>query len=443
MRFGGLSRAAWSVSVPIIFASLGETILHVTDTILLARVGIAEVGAIALADTILEMFVVLTAGLVDGIQILVARRLGEGRDRSVGRTFNQGLLVLAIVSLALTIILGLFAAPLSRLLVSSEGVGAAVEEYLSVIALGILFTSANFAYSALFVGFGKTRVLIGATVVLGISNLALDSVLIFGGFGLPPLGMRGAALGSVGAEIATFLFLTGYVLTRLDVRRYGLLDFRGWDRWVNRSLVRLSSPIALQALLEAIRWFAFFLIVERIGEEALAQSNIVYACFALFRIPTEGFAETSCSMVSRMIGAGQHGRIEHLLREAISAAYLLSLPLAALAFLFPGPLLSLMTSEEPALAAGAASLRVVALAMLIIIPAEMWFVAVTGTGDTYAAAGIEVVLTAAMVGCGYLSALVLGLELEYVWMSVPIAWLACLVLSYSWMRSGYWMRLRI
>lgn len=95
------------------------------------------------------------------------------------------------------------------------------------------------------------------------------------------------------------------------------------------------------------------------------------------------------------------------------------------------------------LEASRASLRVVSLGMLVLIPAEMWFVAVTGTGDTRAAFAIEVVLTTAMLAASYLSAFVLELELEFVWMSLPLASLACLALSYTWVRVGYWRRIEL
>lgn len=89
------------------------------------------------------------------------------------------------------------------------------------------------------------------------------------------------------------------------------------------------------------------------------------------------------------------------------------------------------------------SLRVVALAMLVVIPGEMWFVAVTGTGDTGAAFLIETILAAAMLGSSYIAAIVMGWALEYVWMSLPLAWLTGLTLSYAWMRAQYWKRLEI
>src|SRR6266516_8016068 len=72
-----------------------------------------------------------------------------------------------------------------------------------------------------------------------------------------------------------------------------------------RLLSRTSAPIAAQRLLEAFRWLAFFLILERVSDRALAIANIVYACYVVFWIPTEGFAETSCSMVSRFVGRNQ------------------------------------------------------------------------------------------------------------------------------------------
>jgi len=92
---------------------------------------------------------------------------------------------------------------------------------------------------------------------------------------------------------------------------------------------------------------------------------------------------------------------------------------------------------------GRASLRVVALAMLVAIPGEMWFGAVLGTGDTLAALGIEFVLTATMLGIAYLTAMPLGWPVEWVWLSLPIAWAVVLFISYLWMRSRMWQRVHI
>jgi putative MATE family efflux protein len=434
------SRAVWALSLPLIFAEISETLNHVIGTVFLTRVGVVEVGAVALADTVFEMWAVLTFGLVDGLQILIARRIGQGRDRSVGETFNQGLGLLVLVSIVLTALLYGLAGPLSFFLVSSDEVGLAVEQFLRIIAFAIGFNAVSLAYSALFLGLGKTRVLIWATLVLAATNIALDYTLVFGHFGFPALGIRGAAIGSLGAEIATFIFLTLYVILRCDRRRYGIFSFSRWERATTDLLARLSWPIALEALLEGGRWLAFFLVIERLGPVALAESNLVYACFEVFLIPTGGFAETACSMVSTLVGKGQT-RFEALMREVTAASYAITLPMIAVALVFPGAVLSLLDIEGALRGGGEASLRVLSLAMLIVIPGEMWAAAVIGTGDTFASFWIEAVLTVVMVGCAYVTALVLDLPLYYVWMAIPLSWLACFLLSYFWMHSEQWKKM--
>src|SRR5207248_10399625 len=128
------------------------------------------------------------------------------------------------------------------------------------------------------------------------------------------------------------------------------------------------------------RWLVFFLILERVGSQALAIANIVYTCYVVFWIPTDGFADAACSLVSRLIGRNQAHRIGAVLRDASGGAILATVPFITVALLAPGWFLAVFSSESDIVTAGSASLRVVALAMLIVIPGEMWFGGVEGIG---------------------------------------------------------------
>jgi multidrug resistance protein, MATE family len=120
-----------------------------------------------------------------------------------------------------------------------------------------------------------------------------------------------------------------------------------------------------------------------------------------------------------------------------------TVPSLILAVCVPRWFFAVFAPEWGLFANGRASLRVVALAMLVAIPGEMWFGAVLGTGDTLAALGIEFVLTATMLGIAYLTAIPLGWPVEWVWLSLPIAWAVVLFISYLWMRSRMWQRVHI
>jgi putative MATE family efflux protein len=438
-----LTRMVWQVSLPIIMVEATETLDHLIDTLFLARVGITELGAIAVADTVMLLFMILPLSLVDAMQILTARRVGQRRPDAVGAIFNQALLITMMLCLTCVVALKFFSPVVANWIVESEPVGAAVDGYLQIDAYSIPLAGITFAYSALLTSMGKTRALIPATIIVVVMDIILNYLFIFGKFGCPEMGMRGAAVGSIGAELAAAVFLTIYVLRSFKREGYGFFRFRGFDWKVTRLLRNLSAPMVAQGFLEDARWFVFFLIIERMGTQSLAVANIVFTCYLVFCIPSEGFAETACSMVSRFIGKNRADRIGEVLSSATGGAILATAPLIVLALFVPQWLVAVFAPGEDLLGQSNAGLRVMAIAMLVAIPAEMWFTAVEGTGDTLAALGIDLLLTLVMLGATYFAAIYFAWPLTMVWMAVPITWLTGLAASYGWMQSGIWKRLEV
>src|SRR5438034_6502632 len=129
-----LSRVVWKLSLPIMFVAATETFDHLIDTMFLARVGVAELGAIAVADSVLLLFLVLALGLVDGIQILTARRVGQRRPDAVGAIFNQGLLLVLVVCASTAVALKLFSPLVAAWFVQSNAVGVLLDGYLQIEA---------------------------------------------------------------------------------------------------------------------------------------------------------------------------------------------------------------------------------------------------------------------------------------------------------------------
>ncbi len=438
-----LSRVVWRLSLPIIFVEATETLDHLIATLFLARVGVTELGAIAVADSVLLVFLILPLALVDGIQILTARRVGQRRPEAVGAVFNQGLLFVLGLCAVATVTLKLFSPVVAHSLEESASVGAAIDSYLQINAYSFGLVGLTFAYSALLISLGNTRALVPTTAILVVTDVALNYLFIFGKFGCPALGMRGAAVGAIGAELAAAVFLTVYVWRKFGGKEYGLFRFHRLDPPLTRLLGRLCWPIAAQRFAHNLRWFVFFLIIERVGTSALALANIVYTCYVVFWIPAEGFAETVIAMVSRFVGGNRPQRIGQVVRSTIRCAILATGPFLLLALIAPQWLMAVFSHEPDLLGQSSASLRVAALAMLIAIPAHMWFTAVEGTGDTAAALGIDVALTVVMLGLTYLAAIHLAWPMALVWLAVPIGWLVCLTASYGWMKSGIWKRLEV
>jgi len=443
MKIQATSRSIWSASYPIMLAGLGETIVEVTDTIFLGRYGGTELAAIGLADAIYGIAMFAALGLVDGIQIVIARRAGQERRHEIGEAFNHGLVLLAIAAVLLTAAIKILTPPLTRGILRSPEVAHAVDDFLQIFAWALVFHAGNLACSAFYVGISRTRALIGATAVLATVNIVVDYLLVFGHFGLPRLGIRGAALGSLAAEVAAFLFLVAFAIVRGDVREYGLFRLQRWNRALVGLLASISAPVAIDALVETVRWLLFFLILERLGADILARANIIYSCYTILLIPITGFAETTCSMVSNLIGQLRAEGIGGLLRRTTSLGLLAVVPLLVLPVFFPELVLSLFTTDPDTIAGCIGGLRVIALGMLIVIPAEMVGNAVAGTGDTPVVLWMEIAMTTTILVFTAVAGLALHLPLGILWMSEVAGSLVSLVISWAWLRSGRWSRLSI
>ena len=417
MTFQPSYKKIMGISFPIIIAGMSETVVDVTDTIFLAHYGMTELAAVGLAATIYGVALFLTMGLVDGIQIVVSRRAGEKQFTAIGEVFSQGLYLLALASV-LMILFIIFAVPALTIdLLASENIHNEVNAYLQITAYALLFQSVNLAYSAFYVGISKTRVLIGATAVLAVTNIVLDYVLIFGHLGFAEMGIEGAAIASLSAEIAAFIYLTADIILRGYNNTYKMLHFVKWQAALCRQLISISAPISLETLIWTIKWFLFFIIIEQLGERELGIASIIFSCYSLLLIPTDSFSETVCSMVSNLIGQKKIPSLSLLLRRIIILNYVIILPIVLFTLIFPATILSIFSTDVKIITDGINSLSIITLAILFAVPGEAFYSAIMGTGDTRVILFIQIMVTIITLLCVYITAFILQLNFEYIWLA--------------------------
>lgn len=432
-----LRRTIWALTLPLLLLEVSDALLHVVDTAFLAQIGTAELGAIALGDTTLELLIFPVVGLLDALQLVIARRIGERRRQDAGVVFAQGFVLAALASVVLSAVMWLGAGEISTWLADSDAVARSLTRYFEIAAFGLPLMALNFAYGALYVGLLRAYVLVWATAALVASNVALSYALILGNWGAPRLGMQGAAISFVAAEGVTFLLLTVYTARSADLRGLGLFRPRRTQYAVVRPLMRLSAPVALQGLLEDARWFAFFVVIARLGDEMLAWSNVIFACYLVLMIPADALSEAAYTMVSNVIGSGHAERLRSVVRRTIRTTFAITAPVLVVSILAPDWVLSLFSADGIPIDGAATALRIVAAAMLVLIPAELWMAALVGTGDVDAAFVIELV-TSAVIVMGAVAAAALELPLPYLWLALPAAGAIALALSHARLRTERW-----
>ena len=215
----------WAVTIPILLSMLMEHIIGLTDTAFLGRVSEVALGASALGSVYCLAFFVLGFGFSFGAQILIARRNGEKNFSKIGQIWYASLFFLILLALGLIVAIRYFSPQMLSLMVKSSNICDATVQYLDYRAYGLLFAFIMAIFRAFYVGIAQTKILTYSSIVMVLSNIILNYALIFGKFGLPEMGIAGAALASSIAEGIAMLYYIGYTLKAIDLKKYGFYSF--------------------------------------------------------------------------------------------------------------------------------------------------------------------------------------------------------------------------
>lgn len=384
------NKEIWRVTYPIFLGLLAQNVINVTDTAFLGRVGEVALGAAAMGGLLYICVYTIAFGFSVGSQILIARRNGEGNYRAVGPIMWQGTAFSFGMAVCLLILMYFSAAPLIRLLITSDSIYGATYEFFTWRIWGFLFAFVNVMFRGLYIGITRTKVLTMNAVVMALVNVILDYALVFGELGLPEMGVRGVALASVIAEASSLLFFLLYTYYKVDLKKYGLNRFGQFDLSMVLRILRISCFTMVQYFLAMAIWFVFFMALERLGQRQLAVANIVRSVYVVLLIPVQALSTTANTLVSNLIGAGGSSGVVTLLHKISRMSFLIMVVCVGLCVASPGSILSVYTNEEALLVESVSALYVVCGAMLIASLANVYFNGISGTGNTQAALVLEV-----------------------------------------------------
>jgi putative MATE family efflux protein len=433
----------WSIAYPIILGSLAQNVLNVTDTAFLGRVGEVALGASAIGGVFYLVVVMLAWGFGIGTQIIIGRRNGENAYHEIGSTMEHAFYFLIPLSVILFFLMRLFAGEALQHIVRSPEILQSTTDYLQYRSYGIFFASISIAFRAFFIGIMRTQVITWSTIVLATVNIFLDYVLIFGKFGFPEMGIAGAALASVIAESTAVVFLVVYTLLRVPREKYRLFHFRGFNPGLYMRMIRISWPVMGQNFISLAAWLTFFLFVEKLGETALAVSNIIRSFYVVLMVPMWGFSSATNTLVSNLIGQGRKEEVISLALKILRVCVFGVLIVVVAGSVFPRQALMIYTDDPVLIEASLDVLYVVNAAALMLAMAFILFNAVSGTGKTQVTFLIEVITIVLYLVATYILADVMRASIALVW-SVEFLYGALMALfSWLYLKYGNWRSARV
>ena len=428
----------WKVAYPILISLLMEQLIGMTDTAFLGRVGEVELGASAIAIVYYSILFMLGLGFSVGAQIIIGRRNGEGRFDETGKVFWNGLYFLLGLAFMLILASEAFSPWAMKLLVSSNDIYEASLSYVRWRLPGMVFAFITSIFRAFYIGTTQTKTLTLNSIVMVISNVFFNWVLIFGHFGLPAMGITGAAIGSSLAELVSLIFFIIYTRVSCDRVKYGLDKPARFSMSELRNMMPVCTWSMVQHTISVSTWFVFFLYIEHLGERALAISNITRGASGLIWVVLMAFSSTCSTLVSNIIGEGHQDKVMSLVRRILKLSYGIVGSIILIYCLFPEAIARIYTDMPDIVQASAPALIVMACSYLFHVGGQVLFLAVSGTGNTQTAFKLEIIALAVyMVYC--------TIVISWMKVDVAICWTAefvyggmLMLCSWIYMHSGRW-----
>jgi putative MATE family efflux protein len=418
-------------------------VTQVLDTYWVGKLGSEALAAVTISITIRWVLNSLSQGLGIGGLAVVARRIGEKKQKAAEHATWQTILLGLIISALLASLGLLLARPILILLEAKDNVIPLGMSYLRV-AFGGLFTLVLvFVINALLRGAGEARLAMGVLILATAVNVALEPLLVFGYGPFPNMGVAGSAWANVlgygsGVLMQFIVLLSGRARIRINLR-----NLRP-DLPLMGQILRIAWPSTLQMTLRSSSRLLILKFVGWYGTFATAGYGVAGRLLLIALIPCFGLGNAAGTLVGQTLGAEKPDRAERSawLVSAYTAIYMAAAGL--LLFIFARPLITLFDPTPEVVAFGTESLRIIAPSLLPTAVGIVLARGFDGAGNTVPAMAINLISLWGMeVPLAYGLSRWLGLGILGVWWGRALANLANGALFAGWFRRGKWKERKV
>ena len=293
-----------ALALPLVLSTSFWTIMNFTDRMFLLWYSNAAMAASLPAGMLSFSVICFPLGVISYTSTFVAQYFGAGHPRRIGHMMWQAVW-LAMFTAPLVLCTVPLAPWVFRLVGHEPAVATLEVTYYQVLAFGAGGVLLNGAGAAFFTGQGRTRVVMVVDGLAALLNVVLDYAWVFGCWGFPEGGIAGAAWATVVAQWSSVLMYAWVISRPYYNRRYAVAAGCRWDRALLARLFRYGGPNGLHWLVEVVAFTLFILLVGRLGETAMAATNLAFNVNSMAWFPMLGLGIALSTLVGQQLGANR------------------------------------------------------------------------------------------------------------------------------------------
>jgi MATE family multidrug resistance protein len=433
-------RKVLRLAIPAVGEMLLYMLVWVVDTAFVGNYGgniaVSSVGfASEIIYTIVNIFI--PSGISIGITTMVAQSIGADDYDTAEKYLSHGLVIGTVIAAIITAILFTFPHQILKIAGSSGQVLYYGSIFIKIASIGAFFNMISSMLNSGLRGAGNTVIPLIVSVIVNIITISLDWILIFGRFGMRPLGIVGSAIATTAAYASGFIFLVFYYrhYSNFKIR---LRYFKNISKAYTKNIIKVAFPSGLQEGAFDISRLMSLSLIMCLGTVAFAANQITTTIESISFMPGYGFAVAATALVGQRIGA----RDFKMAREYAYLSVIFGTGIMLLcSFLFitiPGPLIKLFIKEKETIELGKLCLMVASIEQPFMAVSMVFGGALKGAGDAKTPFIISLISSWIIrVPLIYCSVFILKLDVVYIWAITAIQWgFECVVLTHIFNRKS-------
>jgi len=440
-----LRSALWRLAWPVFVAQGMSQAVVLASRIMVNSLGEAELAAVGVGQMIFFALIVMLGAVGMGVTALVARHVGAGEPEPAGLVLKQSLIVGSLFAGLISVAGILTSRPLLRALGNAPEVVEHGANYINTLYLGLVPMALGFLIGAGLRGAGDARTPMIISVFMNLVNVFACWVLVFGKFGLPQMGVTGAALAmDISFISATVVFFLLFPLKLSAVP----MHLRGWklEKATAWRIFRIGAPTAAEWELLQIGLVVFISIVNHYGTGTTAAYIIGMSVLPFAQLPAFGLQAAATTVVGLSLGAKNYARAESTFRLSLrwSLGWMALLGLAT--FFLSGPLVrTLFPNDNPeTYRLATLYLQLIAVTQPLMGIAFAVSGGLRGAGDTvWPLIGQASGMYLGRIGLALIAQRYFHAPVIFIWASMFPDFLIRIIIVSSRMRSGKWKTVRV
>ena len=295
-------RAMLTLAVPVAFQQLITAGLNMIDVLMVGQLGEASVAALGLANQIFFLLILFLFGVSSGMSIFTAQYWGMGDTENIRKVLGICLVIAISVAALFSVAATVFPGTLMRYYTEDAEVIRIGSEYLRIVGLSYVMMGISISYIFIL----RSITLVTMTMIVSVVSIALKTVigytLIFGHFGFPALGVRGAAIGTaIGWTFECILLIVLIYALKTPLAANPLTLFQ-FDRGFLAKVLRTTTPAAINEVAWSFGITTYNAVYARIGTDSIAAVNINATVEELMFVLFIGLGNACSVMVGNKIG---------------------------------------------------------------------------------------------------------------------------------------------